>query len=46
VVVITYANGRQASYQRLDQLWGLKLDGDRFRAVLKEAVSKAVWEAR
>ena len=45
VVVITYVNGRQASYQRLDELWGLKMEGDRFRAVLKDAVGKAVREA-
>ncbi|MCG3180347.1 MAG: hypothetical protein BIFFINMI_02706 [Phycisphaerae bacterium] len=46
VVVINCANGRQVSYQRLDQLWGLKMDGDRFRAVVIEAVQKALREAQ
>ena len=45
VVIIVYADGRQASYQRLDELWGLKMDGDKFRAVLKDAVGKAFREA-
>jgi hypothetical protein len=42
VVVITYADGREKSFQRLDELWGLKMDGERFRTVLKDAVGKAL----
>jgi hypothetical protein len=44
VVIITYANGRQKSFQRLDQLWDLKMDGEKFRACLRDAVTKAVRE--
>jgi hypothetical protein len=46
VVVITYVDGREKSYQRLDQLWGLQLQPEKFKEVLGTAVNKAIQEAR
>jgi hypothetical protein len=46
VVVITYADGREKSYQRLDQLWDLKLQPEKFKEVVRAAINKALQEAK
>jgi ABC-type glycerol-3-phosphate transport system substrate-binding protein len=46
VVVITYAEGREKSFQRLDPLWDLKLQPEKFKEVVKAAVNKALQEAK
>jgi hypothetical protein len=46
VVVITYGEGREKSFQRLDQLWDLKLQPEKFKDVVKAAINKALQEAR
>ena len=46
VVVVAYAGGKEKSYQRLDQLWGLKLQPEKFKDALKKAVEESLREAR
>jgi hypothetical protein len=46
VVVITYVDGREKSFQRLDQLWDLKLQPEKFKEVVRAAVNKALQEAK
>ncbi|MCX5685442.1 MAG: nitrophenyl compound nitroreductase subunit ArsF family protein [Planctomycetota bacterium] len=46
VVVVAYADGKEKLYQRLDQLWGLKSQPEKFKDAVKKAIEELLREAR